>query len=359
MSRASFNVLLLCVTAVPAQPTALLGQQWSEPRYVFDGASVGQMRQGTTKREDAKNGSKEDNECQAHDPPEALFEWAIGHDPFNYEKNGNGNGDRQREKPLVTDRPDFTESSRSVGRGRIQVEMGYLFTYDREFGEIVRQHSYPNILLRLGLFTEWFELRIGHTFSDEQTIADGLRTGAHGAEDLLLGFRFDLTEQKGCLPESSLVLNMILPVGSREFTAKEVLPGAALWYSWELVPEVLSLAGGTQLHRARDETGTTTVFHRGLDRIQSPNETPGKFFVEFAQSFSLAASVTDKVGSYIEWFAIIPSGSNDPATGPAHSIDGGFTYQPADNLQFDIFAGFGISRHAPDFFAGTGLVYRY
>ena len=34
------------------------------------------------------------------------------------------------DEPLVTDRPDFTESSTTVGQGVVQLEMGYTFTGD-------------------------------------------------------------------------------------------------------------------------------------------------------------------------------------------------------------------------------------
>ena len=44
-------------------------------------------------------------------------------------------------EPLVTDRPDFTESTDAVPRGHFQLEMGYTFTYDRERKERRRDHT--------------------------------------------------------------------------------------------------------------------------------------------------------------------------------------------------------------------------
>ncbi len=50
------------------------------------------------------------------------------------------------EEPLVTDRPDFTEASSTVGKGRVQVELGYTYFSDKNNGVRARAHSYPEVL---------------------------------------------------------------------------------------------------------------------------------------------------------------------------------------------------------------------
>jgi hypothetical protein len=54
------------------------------------------------------------------------------------------------DEPLVTDRPDFTESAATVTRGRTQVEMGYTFTSAGDFDE----HAMGELLVRIG----WTEI---------------------------------------------------------------------------------------------------------------------------------------------------------------------------------------------------------
>src|SRR5689334_1613128 len=61
---------------------------------------------------------------------------------------------------LVTDRPDFTESSEVVGRGVLQVESGMTFEGDRQDGDRARAISAPQLLVRVGV-TPRFELRFG------------------------------------------------------------------------------------------------------------------------------------------------------------------------------------------------------
>ena len=46
------------------------------------------------------------------------------------------------DEPLVTDRPDFTEASSTVGRGVAQLEFGYTYTYNDDAGQAVRTRHY-------------------------------------------------------------------------------------------------------------------------------------------------------------------------------------------------------------------------
>lgn len=68
-------------------------------------------------------------------------------------KNGNG-GNTEEENTITTDRPDFTEASSTVGRGRVQLEAGYTFLRSYADGVTTRIHSYPETLFRLGLFAD-------------------------------------------------------------------------------------------------------------------------------------------------------------------------------------------------------------
>src|SRR5262245_49645413 len=68
--------------------------------------------------------------------------------------SGNG-GDTQNAaeklaEPLVTDRPDFTEASSTVGLGVFQIETGYTYSYDANATSSTTGHSYPETLLRYG-----------------------------------------------------------------------------------------------------------------------------------------------------------------------------------------------------------------
>jgi len=255
-------------------------------------------------------------------------------------KSMDANGDEVDEpKPLESYRPDFTEASSTVGRGRIQLEGGYTYFRDRAEGNTKHSHSYPEMLLRIGLFADWFELRVGQNFGAELINEGSLRHNEHMADDLYLGTKLALTEQKKALPELALILQMTVPSGGENSSANRVLPGVNLLYGWDVIEDCLSFAGSTQANRSVDDERHS--------------------YVEAAQSLTVGYTLTKKLGAYTEWFALIPTGAVAPDFGPQHYFDGGFTYKVTDNLQLDIRAGVGLNRHADDFFVGSGFAVRY
>jgi hypothetical protein len=278
-------------------------------------------------------------------------------------KGGNGKEDNERDKeedkgpkPLEADRPDFTEASSTVGKGRIQLESGYSFIRDRNDGATTRTHSAPEALLRIGLFADWFEFRLGQNFTDARTgavqgasstlitgpsagIAPEVRANASGAEDLYLGIKLGLTEQKKYLPESALVLQTTVPTGSRDLTVGQLLPGVNYLFGWDVIEDLVSAGGSFQANRSRDDSG--------------------HFYVEVAQSLTAGYRLTRRLGAYVEWFAFYPAGAIDPGVGPEHYLDGGFTFLVSDDFQLDARAGLGLNNHADDFFTGVGFAVRY
>jgi hypothetical protein len=270
-------------------------------------------------------------ECRiasAANGPGTLMQWGYGPEvPGGPDLN----------EPLITDRPDFTESSVTVGMGVVQIEAGYTFTFDDNEDGKVNEHSYPETLFRVGMFAEWFELRLGWNYGESaETVFGGGDSNVEGAEDLYIGSKFALTPQSGCLPETGLILQMTLPTGASAFTTDEVMPGVNYLYGWDLT-ETFSAGGSTQVNRALDDNGED-------------------FYVEFAQSITTGFGLTDKLGSYAEWFMFAPAGAETAEN--QQYFNAGFTYLFTDNIQWDIRAGAGLNDAADDFFTGTGLSVR-
>jgi hypothetical protein len=247
--------------------------------------------------------------------------------------------EEEQEEPLAADRPDFVEASSNVGRGRVQLEAGYTFIQDRSGGATTRTHSFPEVLVRIGLFADWLELRVGQNFGVETVSAAGTRRTDRGGEDLYLGVGLALTEQKRWLPESRVVLQTRVPSGAEPFSGDEMLPGVNLLYGWTVIEDRLTLGMSTAFNRRRDDVGD--------------------FYLEFAQAATTGITLTEKLGLYLEVFALMPAGATAPATWPETYFDGGFIFRVNNNLQFDIRAGVGISRSAADFFAGSGFAVRF
>jgi hypothetical protein len=261
-------------------------------------------------------------------PRKTLLQWSYG---TSFE-----GGPPPRDEPLVTDRPDFTEASTTVGLGVAQVEYGYTYLFDREGGERTIAHSYPEMLWRIGMLAEWFELRIGWNYAEERIASGGIETRASGAEDLYLGIKLGLTPQEGILPEMALIPQINVPTGGRAFTAGKTMPGINWVYSWE-VNDWLSIGGSSQINRVVDDAGER--------------------YAEFAQSMTAGYALTERLGAYTEWFALFPSGA--AVAEQQHFFNGGFTYLLNNDQQIDIRAGVGLNRAAEDYFLGIGHSVRF
>jgi len=258
------------------------------------------------------------------EPRKTLLQWSYG---------TSFQGGPNLDEPLVTDRPDFTEASSTVGRRVLQIEFGYTYSFDDNGTQKTIGHSCPETLFRYGIFAEWLEARVGWNFAHQSVqVAE-----FSGAEDLYLGFKIGLTPQEGILPEMALILQSMVPTGARAFTADRLLPGLNWLYSWE-INDCFSTAGSTQ-------------FNSNLD------EATQDVYTEWAQSWTIVRSLSDRVGLYTEWFGLFPHGADTAEV--QHYFNGGFTLLLNDDIQWDIRAGAGLNDAADDYFLGTGLSIRF
>ena len=289
------------------------GQDTLEPRPTVNVSTPDRLQRGTGRRVPSQQV-----------PRGTLLQWSYG---------THFSGGPDFDAPLVTDRPDFTEASSTVGRGVAQLELGYTYTVDREEGTRNQSHSFPETLLRYGVLADWFEFRAALNYSENRTPF----SESGGTEDLYLGAKIGLTPQECLLPEMAIIPQMWVPTGDDDQTADEVLPGVNWIYGWEL-NDWLSTAGSTQFNRSLD------------DNSQSA-------YTEWAQSWTLAYSISNRVGAYTEWFALFPHSGD--AVKPEHYFNGGFTYLLNNDVQWDIRAGVGLNGAADDYFLGTGLSLRF
>ena len=258
-----------------------------------------------------------------------LMQWSYG--------TSFSGGPPGYDEPLASDRPDFVEASVTVGRGVAQVEMGYTYLFDDDGGVIHKEHSFPEMLWRIGMFAEWFEFRIAHThLVGSDHLLPLPEANFSGAEDLYLGFKLGLTPQEGVLPEMALIVQTTVPTGHSNLSSHEVLPGLNWLYGWD-INDFLSVGMSTQGNKAVDDAGD--------------------IYFEFAQAITIGYTLSERIGAYTEWFVLVPSGSTAAFT--EHYADGGLTFRATNNLQFDIRAGIGLSERSADYFTGTGVVIRF
>lgn len=296
-----------------------------EPYFVqFNSCRQGEGANGSKekeKEEEPPRLSYGPNDCK---PRGTLFQWSYG---------TSFSGGPDLDEHIVTDRPDFTEASVTVGRGVLQIESGYTYISDNDGTTRTTSHSYPETLFRYGIFADWLELRVAQNYAGED---DGLLQNS-GAKDLYLGIKIALTPQEGWLPEMAIVPQMTVPTGHDAFTGDRVLPGLNWLYGWD-INDFLSMGASTQFNSAVDEDSRNV-------------------YTQWAQSWTIGYSLSEKLGAYTEWFAFFPHGADTAL--PECYFDGGFTYLFTDNIQLDVRAGVGLNEAADDFFAGPGLSIRF
>ncbi len=290
----------------------------------FSEIAIGSLNEGDC----SDCGPKYDDGLFARRSRGTLFQWGYG---------TSFSGGPDLDEPLVTDRPDFTEASVTVGRGVAQIEFGYTYTYNNDAGESVRSQSFGEPLLRYGILADWLEFRIALFTVEERTVTGGASNSSQGTEDLYVGFKIALTPQECILPEMALIPQMNIPTGSNAFTSNNVEPGVNWIYAWE-INDFISTAGSTQGNRRIDDM-------------------TGEAYLEMAQSWTVAYSLSDHLGAYTEWFALMPSGADTAQT--QHFFNGGFTFLINNDVQFDIRAGVGLNDAADDYFLGAGLSIRF
>jgi hypothetical protein len=161
------------------------------------------------------------------------------------------------QEPLVTDRPDFTESSSVVGSGVLQLESGITYSSFQNGTDVT---TIPEILARWGVAKK-LELRfLLPTYSRES----GGGGNASGFLSSGVGFKYELAQGGGSGflggMEAAVIAATTIPTGTSDLASSKWQPSAALAASWEFAPNV---GIGTNLGVARpadDDNRYTTVW---------------------------------------------------------------------------------------------------
>lgn len=227
--------------------------------------------------------------------------------------------------PLITDRPDFTESPQTVPKGMVQIEAGVTF----ERTGSARQATIGETLIRVAAGNR-AEVRIG--IPSYLRVRDGGRTS--GLDDAFLGAKFALVKREK-FPLSVLV-GTTLPTGSRRVAARKFSPEVVLASEVDLSKKV------------------GLAFNLGTGR---PSEGNGRFSQYFG-SASFGFDVSERVGAYAEVYAFTRTERGGKSQ---KYVNGGFTYALKSELQLDARLGFGLSNDAggPDYFYGIGVSQRF
>ncbi|MBI4367720.1 MAG: transporter [Deltaproteobacteria bacterium] len=236
---------------------------------------------------------------------------------------------------LVTDRPDAAEASVTVGRHRFQVETSFAFGRDDDAGTMTKTYGFPT-LLRFGV-SDPLELRMeGELYSIQSQTGTGT---ARGFQDLAVGMKAHVVENRGWIPSFGTLTHVSLPTGNDVFSSNSVEPSAKLLADWEL-PADFSLGANAGIDLpARDAAGDK--FARFLYAAALNHPTP---------------FLKDRMRVFVEAAGAVPLKKGKAGE---HTFDSGLAFLVTPNLQLDGFAQIGLTDAAPGLQAGMGVCWRY
>jgi hypothetical protein len=239
---------------------------------------------------------------------------------------------------IEPDRPDFVDSSKVVGKGRLQIETSGAWDRNTANGTTDRTFTTPT-LLRMGLGDTW-ELRLeteGRTIFRSKDLNTGITTvDEAGYADLALGAKWRLQDGQGNTPSVGIIATMNVNSGTAAFRRNGLRPSVRISVEWEL-PAELSLGVMPGIAYDKDDTGNRFI--------------AGIFGIVLDKSW------TDNFRTFIEFAA--PQIARAKNGGSTISVDIGAAYTLSDNWQIDTALQRGLNANTPDLAWTVGLSARF
>lgn len=227
---------------------------------------------------------------------------------------------------IVTDRPTQTTGSSVLPKSALQIETGYNYAQYNSSSDYftIKTKSIAPTLVRYGVLDR-LELRLGFNYGKEKIsiFSEELK----GLTPFSLSSKVYLFQEKGFIPEASILVDFGLPTGSGDFKS-EAFSSQILFLANNTINETMSIG-----------------YNFGFSWPDISEEA------NFIYSAVFGYAVTDKLGAFGELFGNF----SDVLDG--HSIDFGASFLALPDLQLDAYMGVGLSQYADDFFAGFGVSY--
>lgn len=251
-----------------------------------------------------------------------IFFFFISDKVLSQESVENPPKQTEKIKPLAADRPDQTETPAIVPVGMFQMENGFIYENITAGESSVVS---PTILFKYGV-SENLELRLITEYTTDK-IADEKISGLH---PVLVGFKVNLAEEKGIIPQTSFIGHLLIPdLASKNFKAD--------YYATEF--------RFTMQHTLSDKISLGYNLGAEWDGV-TPQAT-------FVYTLTSGYAFTEKFGGFIEVYGFAPQEDK-----PDHRFDGGMTYLISNDFMVDLSGGFGITENAPDYFLSAGFSFR-
>ena len=234
-------------------------------------------------------------------------------------------------EPISTDRPDFVESSLTVGKGRFQIETSTAFERIRDSAGRVKTQSAPT-LFRMGVSNN-VELRME---TDSYLRVTGAVPTQSGTADIAIGAKWHTRDGGGSRPSVGWLLHADLPSGKSAFRGKGVRPSLRSVMEWEL-PKDVSLGVMPGLAWENDETQG-----RYLSGIMAV--VVGKSWTSKFRTFAEVSGQALRAGRF---------------GGNVVTYDAGAAWLLGNDLQLDVVGMWGATKNYRGATLGLGISRRY
>lgn len=234
-------------------------------------------------------------------------------------------------EPLVTDRPDFTESAVVVPFGRLQLELGATWAKDHDDAETT---SLGEALVRWGV-ARGLEVRLALP-SWERSSRGPVR--GQGFGDVGAGVKVHLHAAEGSSAAAgadwALIFATSAPTGGDEVSAGVWQPSAILAAGWEL--------GGDW------SLGANLGFSRPTGE--------GRRFTSAWLSTAVGVGISETAAAFVELVGVQRERFGGPGT---LAVQAGLTRRLGADLQFDVRIARRLTAEGPDLLAGFGVGVRF
>jgi hypothetical protein len=240
---------------------------------------------------------------------------------------------------IVTDRPDFVESSDVVGAGHFQIETGFASERSVADGLKTRTRTTPT-LLRMGV-SDSLELRVetdGFVRSSTQDPALGTTQRDSGFSDTALGLKWRMQEgdEANGKPGIAWLAHVDVDSGSPAFRGQGLRPSLRAVAEWEL-PDDFSVGV--------------------MPGLIADKSASGKRFVAGILAVTVAKSWTPVWHTFVELAGQqLASKKNG---GSVVTFDAGVAYLVTESVQLDFSVARGLTSTSPDMQWGVGLSVRF
>lgn len=237
---------------------------------------------------------------------------------------------------ITTDRPDFVESAKTVGKGRFQIETSIARERNSDAGVRTTTFTTPT-LLRYGV-SPALELRLeSDGYTRQRTVDTGASTDTvrRGGSDASIGVKWTMQEGEGAVPSIGWLLHADLDTGASAFRGEGLRPSLRTVFEWEL-PADFSLGVMPGLI---------------YDKLNGDRFTAGILGVVVGKEW------TERFRTFVEVAAHSITSSRHG--GSVVTYDVGGAYLLTKNIQIDTLLAWGANRFSPDFAWTVGLSVKF